>query len=284
MTFGVSTVRSRELGGAVRAAMDVAGLSGKQLARLLDWSESKVSRVVTGNAVISEIDLSAMLALCHVTGRDRGYLLDLNREQTILGWQTDHRILADNQCQAMRITEFQGSLIPILLQVEGYARSIIARTTTVSFDKLDEQVAARMASQQIFNRSDPPNCIFFVHEVSLQLPIDSEEIMAEQLHHLLRMSIRSSITIRVVPTALGAKGSLIGSCCLMEFSDVNPVAYIDNDVAGFFVEQPALITAYQQTFAALSAAALDEGSSRDLLRDVAANHYGGPAVLTNMCG
>ena len=39
-----STVRTRELGYALRSAMEQAGLSGKQTATLLDWSESRVSR------------------------------------------------------------------------------------------------------------------------------------------------------------------------------------------------------------------------------------------------
>ncbi|MGH3887204.1 MAG: helix-turn-helix domain-containing protein [Pseudonocardiaceae bacterium] len=42
------TVRSRELGDGLRQAMQDAGLTGKQAARMLDWSPSFVSMLLSG--------------------------------------------------------------------------------------------------------------------------------------------------------------------------------------------------------------------------------------------
>jgi hypothetical protein len=108
------------------------------------------------------MNLSALLAVCRVTGDERDYLLHLSEPQTTLGWQIDHRILADNQQQAASVTAFHGSLVPSLCQVAGYATAVISPTLNVPFGEVVERVADRMASQQIFDRDKPPNCTFFI--------------------------------------------------------------------------------------------------------------------------
>jgi transcriptional regulator with XRE-family HTH domain len=273
VVYDISTVRSRELGNALRLAMENAKLTGKQAAILLGWSESRVSRALTGSSVPSPLNLSALLAVCRVTGEERDYLLHLGQPAATLGWQTDHRILADNQRQALSITAFHGALIPALFQVHGYARALITRTLNVPFGEVKERVAARLTSQRIFAHKRPPACTVFVHELSLQLPVGGAKVMAQQLHHLLRLSMRPAITIRIVPTAAGAQPGLIGSCCLLEFAEFAPVAYLDNEVAGLFIEEPEQVATYQRVFTALATAALDEEQSRDKIRAVAASRY-----------
>ena len=65
------TVRSRELGEGLRRAMEHAGLTGKQVAKLLDLSPSWVSRLVSGKRNVTAVQVSAFLAVCRapsVTG------------------------------------------------------------------------------------------------------------------------------------------------------------------------------------------------------------------------
>jgi transcriptional regulator with XRE-family HTH domain len=266
----VSTVRSRELGNALRLAMENADLSGKQLAAMLGWSETRVSRALTGSAVPPPLDLAAFLAVCRVTGDERDHLLRLGDQQTTLGWQTDHRILANNQQQATSITTFHGALRPSLLQVAGYAKAVISRTLNVPFSEVEDRVAARMASQQIFEYDQPPNCTFFIHELCLRLPVGGLKVMAAQLEHLLQLSNRSYVTVRVIPTLAGVQPGLAGSCSLLEFTDFQPVAYVDNEIAGFFVEESGQIATYAKAFAALGIAALDDEASRKKFRAAAA--------------
>jgi transcriptional regulator with XRE-family HTH domain len=281
VVYDISTVRSRELGNALRLAMENADLTGKQLATLLGWSESRVSRAMTGGGVPSPMNLSALLAMCRVTGDERDYLLHLSDPQTTLGWQADHRILTDNQQQAASISAFHGLLVPSLLQVAGYAKAVISRTLNVPFSEVEERLASRLASQKIFERGQPPTCTFFIHELCLQLLVGGAKVMAAQLHHLLQMSVRPYISIRVIPTAAGAQPGLIGSCCLLEFADCQPVAYLDNEVAGFFVEEPKHVATYAKVFTALTTAALDEEASRDKLRAAATNQFQGGEPLPN---
>jgi transcriptional regulator with XRE-family HTH domain len=275
MIDGRSTVRSRELGNALRLAMERANFSGKRLSELLGWSESRVSRFLTGRIGVTEIEVSAMLALCGVVGDQREQLLRLTREQGALGWLQSEQshTLAEHQRKALRISDFHAAFVPYLLQTENYARSAVSRMVNVSFDAIEERVSARMADQVVFTRSQPPNCAFYIHELALHLPIGGYEVMSDQLHHLLRMCVRSYVNIRLIPAAVGAHAGLAGSCCLMEFADFEPVVYLEEEIAGHFMEEPEEVAAYQRVFAALSAVALDETTTKDVIAALAEDHY-----------
>jgi hypothetical protein len=63
-----------------------ATLSGRTAARVLGWPETKVSRMLTGHQAVKEPDVSALLALCLVTGEEEERLLSLAREYNQRGW------------------------------------------------------------------------------------------------------------------------------------------------------------------------------------------------------
>ncbi|MGH3947383.1 MAG: helix-turn-helix domain-containing protein, partial [Pseudonocardiaceae bacterium] len=84
------TIRSRELGEGLRRAMQHAGLTGKQVARLLDLSPSWVSRLISGKRNVSAVQVSAFLAVCRVPSAERDRLLALCEDQHTPGWFQQH--------------------------------------------------------------------------------------------------------------------------------------------------------------------------------------------------
>ncbi|HEX3779917.1 MAG TPA: helix-turn-helix transcriptional regulator [Pseudonocardiaceae bacterium] len=271
-----STVRSRQLGDALRSAMDNAKLTGKRTACLLGWSESRISRFFTGKLPATEIEVSALLALYGVTGAERDRLLELTRHPTTLGWTSAEavRTLADHQRKATRITEVHTATVPLLLQTENYARAVVSRMVNAPTEGTEHFLTDRLARQQLFAIAHPPQCIFYIHELVLQLPVGGSRVMSEQLHHLLRLSVRSYITIRLIPSAVGAHAGLAGSCALLEFSDVPPVTYVETETASYFIEEPAEITAYHNVFTALTAVALDQTQTKTIISRLAAEQSG----------
>jgi hypothetical protein len=271
-----STVRSRQLGDALRSAMDNAKLTGKRTAYLLDWSESRISRFLTGKLPATEIEISALLAIYGVTGSERDRLLELTRHPATLGWTPAAavRTLTDHQRKATRLTEANTATVPLLLQTENYARAIVSRMVNAPTDGCEQFLAERLARQQLFGIAHPPQCRFYIHQLALHLPVGGPRVMAEQLHHLLRMSVRPYITIHLIPTAVGAHAALAGTCGLMEFPDIGPVAYLETEAAGYFVEESADVSKYQNVFTALAAVALDHAQTTALISRLAVDHYG----------
>ncbi|MEJ7703887.1 MAG: helix-turn-helix transcriptional regulator [Geodermatophilaceae bacterium] len=220
------TIRSRELGEGLRRAVDKAGLNGVQAAHELGWSTSMVSRLLSGKRGGNEVDVSALLAVCKVKGKERSRLLALCQEQHTPGWFQQHGsrlpkqvlTLIDHEDKAIAISGFQATLVPGLLQTGDYARATIIRSANMPAEEIEERVAARLARQSLFSRERPAQFTFYLHEAVLRLPIGGTTVMSDQLHHLLRMSVRAYVTLRVLPASLGAHAGLSGPFTLMEFA------------------------------------------------------------------
>jgi transcriptional regulator with XRE-family HTH domain len=271
-----STVRSRDLGYALRSAMEQAGLSGKESAILLGWSESRVSRLLTGNLSATEVEVAVMAAVFGVTGVERDRLLRLVREQTLSRW--DHpeqlRALAHHQNEAIRITEFAALTVPPLVQTEDYARSVLLRSVMIQPSVAEDLVSDRMADQGALAGDQAPPYVAYVHEGALRLPVGGPQIMSAQLQHLLRLDTRVNVSVRVIPMSVGAHSGLAGSCCLMEFAKYDPVVFVGQETAGYFLEEPDDVTVYAKVMSSLAAVALGEQESGELISRLAADLYG----------
>ena len=271
------TIRSRELGEGLRRAMEHAGLTGKEAAKLLDWSPSWVSRLLSGKRHATAVHVAAFLAVCRATGAERDRLLALCEEQHTPGWFQQHGsrlpqqllTLIDHESKAVAISEFQEPGVPGLLQTGDYARALLSRSGTVPADEVDARVAARLARQSLFSREHPPRFTFYLHEFVLRLPVGGAAVMSDQLHHLLRMSVRPYLTLRVVPAALGAHAGMAGSFRVMEFAEFKPVVYLESETSSVFLEKPVEIDAYRRILGALAEIALGEGESRELIATLA---------------
>jgi hypothetical protein len=264
--------------------MEVAHLSGKVAAVRLGWSETKVSRLLTGRqAPIKEADVASLLTLCGVKGEEKDRLLDLAREYDQRNWLQQHipslpeqlRTLIQHENQATQLTVFDAVRIPGLLQTEDYARSLIERVITVPPSEVESRVRARMIRQTLFGQDRHPDFVFYIHELALRLPVGGREVMSVQLHQLLQLGVRRYITIRVIPLSYGAYPATDNSCRLVEFDEMKPVVYVDEQTAGSFFEDAAAVAAYRKIFGALADCSLSEGESGDLIAALAVELYGG---------
>ena len=271
------TMRSRELGEGLRRAMEAAGLTGVEAARRLDWSPSRVSRMLSGTRGTTEVDVGMFLAVCGVCRRERDRLLAVCQDQGVPGWLQEYGdrlpkqivTLVDHEDKAHGITDFEATWVPGLLQTPDYARALITQAGTVPADEIEERVSARLARQELFGRGTCARFAFFVHETALRLPVGGAAVLSDQLHHLLRMSVRPPVTIRVIPAALGGHAAVNGSFRLMEFPEFHPVVYLESETTALFLEKREQVNAYRRILYRLAGAALDEGHSRDLIATLA---------------
>ncbi|HET9258012.1 MAG TPA: DUF5753 domain-containing protein [Pseudonocardiaceae bacterium] len=211
------------------------------------------------------------------TTAQRERLLALCREQDTPGWLQQHgsrlprqlRTLIDHEDRAVAISDFQPMLVPGLLQTAEYAHALIRETVNVPPSEVDDRVATRLARQSLFARERPARFSYYLHELALRLPVGGPVVMREQLQHLLRMSERPYLSLRVVPAARGGHAGIAGAFMLMEFAEFKPVAYLDSETACLFLERSEEIAAYRRILAALARTALGEGESRELIAALA---------------
>lgn len=270
------TVRSRELGLALLRAIGTAGLNQSDLATMLAWSPSKVSRMISGKRCASTEDVAAVLAVGGIVGPKRQELLDMARHATERGWWQDFgdrlppelRTLSDHEDSALTITGFENAVVPGLLQTADYARALFSTTPSVPESEIDNRVRARSRRQLILDRQFPAQFRFFVDEYVIMRTGPGRKIMSDQVHHLLRMSVRPYIVVRVIPESVGFHAGH-KPFQLMEFTEINPVLFIENDTSALFLERKDTIESYRRRIAALSKVALDEDRSRSWLASVA---------------
>lgn len=262
--------------------MEAAGYNGLDMARRLGWSGARVSRLLAGKRGGALQDVAAFATSCGLKGPEYDRLLALTEELTKAGWLQRHganlpaqvRTLIGHEDAATDISSFQYNLVPGLLQTSEYAREVIAHNVNVPADEVEDRVSARLRRQQIFNRRKRPVFTFYLHEFALRLPVGGAAVMSEQLHHLLRMSVRPYNTLRLVTAGLGAHAGMSGPFTLMDVAQFKEVVYLDSETSSVFLEEPVEITAYRNILTSLDARALDEGQSRETIAVLATELYG----------
>ena len=93
--------------------------------------------------------------------------------------------------------------------------------------------------------------------------------MSEQAHHLLRMSIRHHVCIRVIQDSIGFHAGQTGPFVLMEFAEMEPVVHIENATSSLFAERVDTTSSYRKILAELNKVALNEGLSREWIARLA---------------
>lgn len=286
-----TTVRSRELGEGLRLAMAKAGLPGNEVARMLGWSTSRVSRILRGKRGGSPVEVSAMLALCRVVGEERDRLLRLSEEVDRSGWLQQHggalpkelRTLVGHEDQAIKIVDFQLAYVPGLLQTPSYAHAVIGAGANLPPMEQSDRVKARMARQMVLKRDNVP-LTFLLHEHVLSLPVGGPTVMSAQLHHLLQLSVRPNISVRVIPAKVGAHPGMTGPFTMMDFAEHRPIVYLENESSSVFLEDPQDLVAYRAVIRDLGAIAPDERQSRELIAKIATDVHGDGAAHYDRVG
>src|SRR5262245_6574398 len=184
----------RELGAMLRRVRENAGLSSTELARKIDWPITKLSRMEHGWRPSSTIDVilycvcsglsmtaaRPYLELARRAERKQGFYLCAER----IGGSLQSLIF--HESEADRSITYEPNLIPGLLQTPEYARArILGLNTVIAEETVLGAVRTRMERRQVLYRSNPSRFTFYVHEQALQLRVGTDEVMHEQLLHLV---------------------------------------------------------------------------------------------------
>jgi hypothetical protein len=179
------------------------------------------------------------------------------------------------EAEATAIFTYEAQLVPGLLQTAEYASAVIVADGVVPDRSVIEQrVAVRMARQAVLTRESPPRLWAILDEAVLRRPIGGEGVMRRQLHHLADAAEQSTITIQVLPFAVGAHRALAGSFVILEFAEGSeaPLIYNEGLTGGSFRNKTEEIRSYWMSFEALRIAALDHDRSIALIKSLTGDH------------
>ncbi|WP_285753418.1 DUF5753 domain-containing protein [Lentzea sp. NBRC 105346] len=238
------------------------------MSELLHWDEAKISALLNGKGGSTELEVGILLGVCRTPHEERDHLLKLFREAHLRGWLQEHgtsapiqpRTFVEHLNIATRYVSWSPLLVPGLLQIPHYMHEVFRATATIPRDEIGTRVVARTGTQDVFRRM--LQCTFYIHEQALSLPVGGKRVMRDQLHHMLRMEVRPNITIRLVPTAIGAHAGLGGAFDLMRFDKVPQVVFLENENSMLIIESQQSVQGYEQVIESLDQTSLDAEQSR----------------------
>ncbi|WP_168212226.1 helix-turn-helix domain-containing protein [Actinomadura rubteroloni] len=136
------------------------------------------------------------------------------------------------------------------------------------------EIEKRLARQAVLTREEPrpPQVVFLVDEQVLYRQVGTEEIMREQLEHLLALSDLPNVTVQIVRSSGDHQGN--GSSFVVgTMDDAGQVAYVENSLRGFTVDDRHDLTVLHGILIELRANALPVDQSREFIRKVIAERW-----------
>ncbi|MFJ4152687.1 helix-turn-helix domain-containing protein [Streptomyces galbus] len=243
----VPSAQRMVLGIALSAHRSALGLKQEEVARLLNVSVSKVSRIETGQHQFKEQDLTRLFHIYRIT--DPGTQHDLRQlaeEANRLPWWQPWSSVAQKHLQAVvsfeemahRIRVYEPLTVPGLLQTEGYARAVIAGGRAEPFQQ-QALLELRMARQRRFEASDEDKKLICVlDEGALRRRYGSPRVMQQQLEHLIRVADNPRYLIRLAEQDRYDLPVHIGSTTIWEFAGrlLPDIAYVEVFDGGLIVQ------------------------------------------------
>jgi transcriptional regulator with XRE-family HTH domain len=235
----------------LRNMREAAGMTQRDVARAMDWSQSKLIRIESGAVNVSTNDLRALLG---------HYGVDPARIDTLVGiaraarestrWSVYKDVASPEfmaflgyESSASIIRNFEPLIVPGLLQTEEYARTIISFLFARSPDKIDTLVDLRMQRQELFEREPPVESHFIIDEAVIRRMMGGRDVMRGQLRYLQGIvEGYSNITIQIVPFKRGMYRRQRGAYWLLEFPDPQDeyVLYVEAPQGEYIIREGSL--------------------------------------------
>jgi hypothetical protein len=212
-------------------------MTQRAVATSLDWSVSKVIRIEQGTVGLQPSDARVMLELYGVRDPDRvKQLMEWARAAKYDPYRGYRELFSgsflaylDYELAASRIRQFHPSIIPGLLQTEGYARSLLEEGLQIDADRAERIIEARLQRQESLVKEEAGKLSFILDEACLRRVVGGVRAHKLQLEHLRELVLRGSVNIKIVPFSAGAHAGIKGPFVLLEFDDgASDLVYLEN--------------------------------------------------------
>ncbi|MEV8365369.1 helix-turn-helix domain-containing protein [Streptomyces niveus] len=262
-TRRVVTGRSREprarFAEELRLLRTARGESLRQLGERLGWDWSLFGKMEKGETlggpeVVQALDTyygtpGLLLALWELAVSDKSQFKEGYRRYMAL------------EAEATSLWHFAVSVLPGLLQTEGYARELLS-AGGLKGKELDQQVEARMGRRELLEGEHAPPFRTILSESVLRTPLRDVRAWRCQLQYLTEVSERGEITVQLVPFSAGLHGLTNADVMFLRLPEGRTVAYAENGYRGELIEETAPVERLQLTYDSVRDLALSPAESR----------------------
>lgn len=287
-----STLPRRALGRLLRDLRTKAGKTQLAASLAADTSPQSMGRLEDGErSKISTPQIEKLLDLYGADENDKSVVASLLQEVKgaqgdTKGWwrayadivdsHFDHYMSLEEACT--KLTTFQMTLLPGLLQTSAYRRSMIV-TADPDMSAVDVERRMELATRrQTRMRQDGRFSVdVLLSESALRHLVGGPAVMSEQLRHLVSIGELPNVSLRVVPFGVGSyAGLVVQSFTLFEFPPLRsskvaepPVVYVEGFQGALYLEEERVITRHREGLEDIRQVALNhEDTNRFVLEIV----------------
>jgi len=226
-------------------------------------SKTKLQDIEGG---VRPVKLPDAWALCRLYGCDTATtdrIAELAMNTAKGGWWEDHSaampswfgLYVELEAAATRARFYDSELVPGLLQAPLYQRAMFETLPDFTEEYAASQVRLRSERQQAaLERTPPLRLAAVLGEEALTRPVGGAKGLTEQKAHLLKLSRKSNVTVRVLPWEAGAHLATKGAFNILDFESVEEpsVVYLETYVGGRYVEDEKMLSDFQRMFQTVS--------------------------------
>jgi transcriptional regulator with XRE-family HTH domain len=271
------TPRDRALGAQLRAIREQTGKTLTEVAAAIRWNVSTLSRLERGQRHIAPDTVASLAVIYGLSAQRRAELVARAREPVPLGWWDRPpagvtswlSALAAYEHEAARLVDWSPGLIPGLLQTREYALAVM-RDWGVRDSDVNARLGARLQRQELLSRRGV-DYTAFIGAGALRNGLGEPDDFVRQLRHLLRMSHRDGVSVRLVaaPTTF-----TLASWYLLHFTRSGAVVHLEHlQSATFLFDEDA--APYEAAVDRLDSIALSEAATRDSIEELIDRHIVG---------
>ncbi|WP_031481291.1 helix-turn-helix domain-containing protein [Streptomyces bicolor] len=248
----------RRFAEEVRALRERKGVSLRELAAELGWDWSMLGKLERGQTLGSPEVAQALdeyygtpgllLALWELAVADPARFKEQYRRYMLL------------EAEAVSLWHFAVSILPGLLQSDGYASEVLA-TGGIKGEELAQQVEARVGRRALLLGEDAPTFRSILSEAVLRTPARDAKAWRDQLEHLAEVAERPHVTLQVLPLGAGLHGLVGTAVMFLRLPEGRTVAYTETAYHGELVEENREVERLQRAYDSMRDLALSPAES-----------------------
>lgn len=272
MASNSDTPRSRALGAEIRQAREQVGLKQDELGARISRTKSHISRWENGRLIPSETDTAQVLQALDIQGAERDRLLELARDALDPNWiapGVDRQLaaLTEYERTATMIVNVEPLVIPGLMQTYDYARHVMIEFGDVT-GEADHRAQLRLGRQHVLTKASAPWVTAIIGEHALRYPLCPDDVMVEQLRHLLKLANLANVDLHVMPLSQPAAAMLAGPWALLEFAKTKPVVHLEQYKSSATITDEKSVAQYKDAVDTLRTVVMSPADSAKLITDV----------------
>ncbi|BCJ38509.1 transcriptional regulator [Actinocatenispora thailandica] len=275
-----STVPRWRLGRELAKLREQSGLKTAQIESRTGFSRSKIYRMETGKSPSRRADVEILCQIYQAPARLAKALTALASETTKTGWWHSYgdvipewfELFAGMEAYAESMDIYEPELVTGLLQTHDYAYDVMSTADANGDDEeIERHVDLRLARQARLTGEEAPRLHVILNEAVIRRPVGGPTSMAEQLRHIINVSHRDNVTVRVLPFSVGVHAAMLAGFTYLRFPDrlVPDVVYHDTRTGALYLDKAAQRKSYRQMWRDIDTRALDPAASRDMMATAA---------------